>query len=340
MTKTSPSIFDRIRAWLSPGRSQAPVPPAGPAPAPPPVSPQSLPPPVTPKVSLLIFDPILPSQSGRRLQQVMGWNNPDTLVQQYIQDVAQISYGYARYEIAERIVIADFPVKQDGFTYTPDQYLQAMRAGGFHQPDQVNYNAILAAHHLVEKVNQGAIDEVWLMGFPYAGFFESRMAGPGAFWCNAPPLEHTGAKRRFVIMGFNDQRGVGEMLEDLGHRTEAILERVFRSVPDSQNLWKRFTRHDQTNPGLSEVGSIHFAPNSRKDYDWGNPSAVLSRANTWLNYPNLSGSPHRLTSAEWGGGDIRAHHKWWFRHLPHVTGETNGIANNWWRYVIDPNTVP
>jgi hypothetical protein len=37
-------------------------------------------------------------------------------------------------------------------------------------------------------VARGEIDEIWLFGGPYFGFYESRMAGPGAFWCNAPPL--------------------------------------------------------------------------------------------------------------------------------------------------------
>ncbi len=338
MPASARSVFERIRGWFG-GQQQTSAAPT-PAPETPPESEQTLPQPVSPKVSLLIFDPVLPTQGDRRLQKVMGWNDPDELVKQYIQDIAEVSYGYANYQIAERIMVDSFPVKQDGFAYQGEQYLKAMSgAGSFHQPDQVSYEAILSSQKLVQKVNQGAIDEVWLMGFPYAGFFESRMAGPGAFWCNAPPLENTGANRRFVIMGFNYQRGVGEMLEDLGHRTEAIMERVFHNVPANQNLWKRFTRHDEPGPGLPEVGSIHFAPNSRKDYDWGNKTAVMSRADTWLSYPNLSGSPRQMTSKDWGGGDIRGHHNWWFRRLPHVAGETNGIANNWWRYVIDPNTV-
>ena len=64
---------------------------------------------------------------------------------------------------------------------------------------------------------------MWLWGFPYAGYYESIMAGPGAFWCNAPALKETGqAQRRFIIMGYNYQRGVGEMLENLGHRAESL----------------------------------------------------------------------------------------------------------------------
>ena len=133
---------------------------------------------------------------------------------------------------------------------------------------------------------------------------------------------------------------MGEMLESYGHRAESILAEVFRPVPASANLWKRFTRYDKAAPGQAEVGNIHFAPNSRKDYDWGNPQPVLSRSRTWRSFPNLSGEAERMDSREWGGGDIRAHHRWWFSLLPHAQGESMGISNNWWAYIIDPNLVP
>jgi hypothetical protein len=47
----------------------------------------------------------------------------------------------------------------------------------------------------------------------------------------------------------------------------------------------------------------------------------------------------QVNCAEWGGGEIHAHHKWWLKHLPKVGGHTNGIANNWWQYVLDLNRV-
>ncbi len=36
---------------------------------------------------------------------------------------------------------------------------------------------------------------------------------------------------------------------------------------------------------------------------------------------------------------MREHHLWWFRHLPHAGGKTDGVSNNWWDYVRDPNLV-
>jgi hypothetical protein len=129
------------------------------------------------------------------------------------------------------------------------------------------------------------------------------------------------------------------MLEDLGHRAESILSKVYERAPGEANLFKRFCRYDKTHPGQAECGDVHFAPNSARDYDWGNPTPVLSHCDNWYRFPDLSGAPRTVTCAEWGNGDIRGHHKWWLRHFPHFEGERNGISMNWWEYVIDPNRV-
>ncbi|MBZ0276235.1 MAG: hypothetical protein K8I60_08830, partial [Anaerolineae bacterium] len=207
-------------------------------------------------------------------------------------------------------------------------------------PDGVNYYRLLDDFDLIEKVNANQIDEVWLMGHPYGGYYESTMAGPGAFFCNSSPLSNTGsANRRFIIMGFNFERGVGEMLESYGHRAESIMEQVYRGTVEANHLWRRFTRYDKTAPGQAECGNVHFAPNSDRDYDWGNTRPVPSRCDTWLNFPDLSGDPRTVESSEWGSGDMRRHHFWWMQHFPHVAGQTGAVSNNWWVYIADPNQV-
>jgi hypothetical protein len=106
------------------------------------------------------------------------------------------------------------------------------------------------------------------------------------------------------------------------------------------NLWKRFSRYDKLTPGRAAVGNVHFAPNSHRDYDWNNPSKVLSECDDWLyNFPHLRGQTRMVTASDWGNGDIRKHHVWWLTHLPKVAGRINGIHNNWWQYVMDPNYV-
>ena len=298
--------------------------------------------PVHRKVLKIVHNARIPSEGNRKLSEVLGWNNHKQLAAGYISDLRRISYGYANYQVVDEIEVDGFPVKIDGFAYTGDQFVRLWRARrGFHKPDAVDYMRLVRKFNIIERVNSGEIDEVWLFAFPYAGYYESIMAGPGAFWCNAPALKGTEhAKRRFVIMGYNYQRGVGEMLENLGHRAESIMRHVYRGTRGDANLWERFTRYDQTHPGKAEVGMMHFAPNSIKDYDWGNKTKVPSTCDNWLKFPDIDSAPPRIVDcSDWGHGDIRAHHKWWFKRLPHITGEENGISYNWWKYIIDPNTV-
>jgi hypothetical protein len=210
-----------------------------------------------------------------------------------------------------------------------------------HMPQEVDYHAILNKFNVLQRVAKNEIDEVWIFAFPHAGFYESIMGGPGAFWCNAPPLKNTeAAKRRFVMMGFSYERYIGEMLESYGHRAESIMEKTFGKLTGEANLWKRFIRYEKVAPGRAACGNIHFAPNSRQDYDWNNPAPVKSECYDWqLNFPNFRGDIRTVGPSEWGNGEIRAHHKWWFSHFPKVAGRKNGIHNNWWQYVVDPNRV-
>jgi hypothetical protein len=294
------------------------------------------------RVLLITYDPIIHSAGGRKLTQVQGWRKVDELVQEFVADLWECSGGFVQFEIAERIEVDAWPVKVDGFRYEESAFLQCWRSRtGWHAPDAVDYEAILADFDLLNRVESGEIDEVWLFAFPYAGFYESIMVGPGAFWCNSPPLpKMVGISRRFVIMGFNYERGVGPMLESLGHRFESHLQQTWRHRPGDDNLWQRFIRYDLVAPGQANCGWMHYAPNSQVDYDWGNRTPVLSKCDEWLSFPDFRGVARAVDCSEWGHGDMRAHHKWWFKHLPRARGQTLGISNNWWLYGVDPNAVP
>jgi hypothetical protein len=248
----------------------------------------------------------------------------------------------ARYEIVQRVEIKEFPAKTDGYRYNPQTYMDVLRnTSKPYMPQEANYYAILNQYNILQRVALNQIDEVWIFGFPHAGFYESIMAGPGAFWCNAPPLAGTSAsKRRFVIMGFSYERYIGEMMEAYGHRAESIMEKAFAKATGEANLWNRFTRYERTAPGKAACGNIHYAPNSLQDYDWGNAAKVKSECYDWqLNFPNFKGDVRLVDSSEWGGGDIRAHHRWWLNHFPRMAGRKNGVHNNWWQYVVNPQKV-
>ncbi len=289
-----------------------------------------------PRVLLVVFDPVVDPARGTTLSTRLRWNRVADLVEGFTADIEECSGGQVRYQVVEQKEVDEFPLKSDGFRYNATSYLDMInKRTRPHDPDLVDYHKIVKDFDLLERVQKADIDEVWLMGFPYAGFYESRMAGQGAYWCNAPPLENSGqCKRRFVMMGFSYERGVGEMLENMGHRAKSIMEKVYENKKGEANLWKRYIRYDRLAPGQAEVGNVHFAPNSERDYDWGNRRFVPSKCDDWLNFPNLKGLARNVNCGEWGNGDIRLHHKWWLSHLPKVEGSTDGVSNNWWDYLI------
>ena len=293
------------------------------------------------KVLAIVYNPVMDPAAGKTLSKQMNWQDPGDLMTGFMADLLETSKGLARYEIIQRIDVNEFPAKVGGFRYTPQTYTDVMRrVASPHEPAEVDYNAILNQFEILQRVARNEIDEVWIFAFPHAGFYESTMGGPGAFWCNSRPLANTSAgKRRFVVMGFSYERGVGEMLEAYGHRAESIMEKTFGKLSGEANLWQRFIRYDKSHPGKAACGNIHFAPNSQTDYDWGNATPTQSECYDWFNFPNFKGDVRVVNAMEWGNGEIRAHHKWWLNHFPRVAGRKNGIHNNWWQYVVNPQNV-
>ena len=272
----------------------------------------------------------------------MKWNKVEDLAKGFMSDILQVSGGRVRYQIIQHIGVDAFPAKVNGYIYDAQTYLNVVHSiSRPSMPEEADYYAIIERFEILQRVANNEIDEVWVFGFPHAGFYESIMGGPSAFWCNAPPLKHTEASlRRFVMMGFSYERGVGEMLENMGHRAESIMERTFEKLTGDDNLWKRFIRYETTHPGQAALGNVHFAPNSDRGYDWNNPATVTSACDDWLyNFPDFKGLTREVTAADWGNGDTREHHKWWLKHLPKVAGRRNGIHNNWWQYIMNLNNV-
>jgi hypothetical protein len=168
------------------------------------------------------------------------------------------------------------------------------------------------------------------------------MAGPSAYWCNAPPLQRPDVPL-YVIMGLNYERGVAEAVHSFGHRVESILWRVYGSWSGDStigHLWDRFSRFEGRAPGKAACGNVHFPPNGRQDYDYGNPAAVESEADDWLNFPDLTGVRRPVSSTDWGGSH-RGYMRWWLTRLPKAVGRNaDGKLNNWWAYLLDMNEYP
>lgn len=210
------------------------------------------------KALILNYDPILESEGNRRVSEHFGWNDPHHLMAEYFADLNQASGGYVKWEIVGFEDLDEWPAKTDGFRYTDESYLQAWRDNSFHQPDSLDYVHVVADNDLDRRVREGKIDEVILWGFPYAGFYESRMVGATAYWCNAPPLLRNGTPL-YIMMGLNYERGVAEALHSFGHRAESILTHVYGSWSRDarvNHLWDQFSRHDLVAPNAAACGNV------------------------------------------------------------------------------------
>ncbi len=190
------------------------------------------------------------------------------------------------------------------------------------------------------------IQEVWLWGAPYFGFDEYAMKIPGdivLFQTDNPwfyrPYDIPDCGRTVWVMGFNYEVGEDNALHSFGHRCEGALSlTVGRGIWDANeagNPWSRFTRQAKEFPDDAQVGNVHGGPNAEDGYDYSQIKEVLSGADDWKNYPNLTGAKTLISSATWGEPHHLNYQRWWLDHLPKNAGATDGFYNNWWRYVVD-----
>ena len=295
--------------------------------------------PITVRVLVLDYDPIVKSEGGKRLHEVFHWRDPKELAAGYAADVEQASGGFIKFKIVDWRSLDVYPTKTDGFQYDEAAFLAAWRAKkGFHDPDGSDYEKIVADQKIVPLVDSGKVDEVWMFGAPYFGFWESAMAGPGAFEINGGVYDKVPSKKPFAIMGFNYERGLAEMIHDLCHRTEATMSRVYGGwkADKLDTPWARFAANVAQSNGVAAVGTCHYPPNAENDYDYANPRTVQSSADDWLNYPHLTGATKPVNKDTWGGPDYQRNYlKWWFTRLPKARGTSpDGRQNNWWKYVF------
>ncbi|UCG16717.1 MAG: Ig-like domain-containing protein [Phycisphaerales bacterium] len=306
-----------------------------------------------PRTFVVHYNPIIEEIDGtpvnQRLYAVPSWwpnVAPQTLTAWWISDMDQASHGLAVHRIVNEIDADVYPIKQTGFRYTDQSYFDSLYHGApWYSPDAVDYKAVIRDYDLARKVDAGQVNEVHIDGAPYFGYWESTMAGLGAYYINSGPVPKIACSRLFAIMGFNYERGVAEMLHSLGHRCEDHIKKVhggFWDITQSRTDWERFT-HNITQSGDAACGTVHYPPNAASDYDYTNPTYVTSTAIDWMNnFPNLTGQDSVINREAWGGPDYhRNFMKWWYSHMPHVEGRNShdgyNRLNNWWEYIFNIN---
>jgi len=302
---------------------------------------------LTIKVALVLQDPVIDSTRMRRIHQVRGWDDPNELISQILEEFSISSDGVIHFEIVEKHDDANIFTKLDGQFMSIDTLAYFFRSSAnmnvmkrlaeVENRIHFDYNAMVDAYDLDTKRNNGVINEVWVYAYPWGGMYESQLMGPGAFWWNSPPLAHPGLDKLLSVMGWNYERGVAEAIHSFGHRAESALWKVYGRWDlhaAEPNAWELFTAIDKELPGKAQVGNIHYPPNGAADYDYSNTRYVISYADNWKRYPILLDQTRSINCAEWGNSQL-GYMRWWLNHLPRYTGVADGILNNWWHYMVD-----
>jgi len=270
-----------------------------------------MPEPITRKVLVINFRPeAVPAPRANP----KAWEQADDLILQYIEEMKKASGGQLVYQVVKKLDLKKYPILLGERQYDDETWQQAHLDDGKAYRDQAhnyvlaNYPRLIEEYTLVSAIQGRQADEVWMFGGPYFGFYESCMIGRGAFWCNGPAVERDCA--RFVIMGFNYERTVREMVHDYGHRAESILAKHFGSeaflrklydlqpTPSPKNAFEQFllehgTVHRET-PSSPEYHQNEFAWLAAMQPDWWpltiDPNQVQTRPGWYEFLANLFSS--------------------------------------------------
>jgi hypothetical protein len=310
--------------------------------------------PIYKRAMVIEYNPLMATQGNRPLNQVRNWREPRVLEQQYVENLEQASTQVVQYAVARHVRLNEFPPFAHNVPrFTEQEFLQCTQSYPFTCRDngKFDYVKVLTDHRVCELANASEIDEVWIMAPPFAGLWEANMTGPGAFHTNGSPVAMPACNVKVNIMGFNYEREVTEMLENMGHRVEGVMTRYFgrwrnsylqrpNPFPDDANDFERFTARgfDHT---TAACGNIHGALNTPQpdpvdiwNYDWDNPNPEVSTCEDWENYPGLTGATTVISCAHWGCTKL-GWERYWFGKIPAFAGTNPRIRNNWWLYVLD-----
>lgn len=318
------------------------------------------------KVALVIEDPVIPSQGYKKLHTIFNWRDPAALASRLIELFREASDSVVNFQFAETVNDGRLFTRLNDTILTANRYYQLLSEPGWTTLKAASdsgklafdYRAMVTYYGYDTKRNNGTIDEVWVFAAPYLAMYESQLMGPTAFWWNSPPIKDgTGLTKLLSVMGLNYERGVDQAFHSFGHRFESAMVRAYEDAQNkpwnpadpSPTPWDLFTRIDKDMPGLSHVGNVHYPPNGAHDYDYGNPTIVVSYARNWFRYPSLFNQTDRVnvntwiyTSEQYPSGDPLAEGqdhlgflRWWYNHMPRYEGVTDGVLNNWWAYWVD-----
>ena len=296
----------------------------------------------TVRVMVINFDPLVPGEGNKLMHGVFNWMSPQDLSVRYQQSMEKSSGGAVKFDIVKWNNLNEIPVFEDGFQYTPDQYVANRRANtNWHTTSTADFRKIVNDNGVVDLINSGEVDEVWCIGDHFYSLpGESWMAGPNAFWINGPVFSDIPTVRPFACMGFSYERP-DTLTHNMGHRTESTMNQFYGgwNLASPQTNWDKFSGNAFQSNGYSGVGTCHYPANGTSDYDYANTRTVTSTADDFLNYPNLSGSTIPVNNTSWskfGTEPQWEYLEWYYARLPRAQGtNADGRQNNWWKYLYN-----
>jgi hypothetical protein len=313
-------------------------------------------PPKQVKVAVVLQDPPISSQGGQRFHTYFTgtdpwgeiWTDPYILINKLRDSLNAFSHGVLNYTFEYIYEDTMLFTTMNGTLLTLDSTVALLSEPGwttlFANGTHFEYQTMIDYYNLCEKRDSNLITEVWVYSFPYAGMWESCMAGTNAFWINGPVITGTTCSDLLPVMGFNYARNYDLALHSLGHRFENTMLQVYGRwdyTATNPNNWERFSSYDKVWPDSGHIGNVHFPPNAINDYEYANSSQVYTYADRWLNYPDLVGNKRLIDCNEWQCGiyDELTYFSWWYRHIPYFdcTNPNDQKLNNWWHYMADYN---
>lgn len=306
---------------------------------------------IQPKVLIINYNPWLNTKEISLFENESEFNSLATSEQARL-DFCEESGGFVNIKIVGLMDRNEFPMMTNGKRMTEAEYLQLRNEGKTYSqlyPNaEIDYAYAVRDGDLQKKIKNNEVDEIWLfLSWTMSGY-ESLMGGPGAFSINGPIFDIDSGKA-FAIMGF--ENAGGGTLHSFGHRIEGTFDKAYGVVYDQQDTpWARFRKYSNSgwlpNAPIA-AGDTEHPPNARSTYDYDNTEPVISTADDWFNYPNLTGATTIVSALDWEKSDY-LYYKWWFRHFPKAEGVSaraesapNELRqNNWWKYIFQYYAYP
>lgn len=137
-------------------------------------------------------------------------------------------------------------------------------------------------------------------------------------------------------MGFDYSRTADNALHSFGH----LMETHLGNLQSVELFWYRFGGNNTTAFNLNGgCGNVHFPPNGRSDYEYGNTAWVQTSCEDWN--PSRSGQKTQINCTRWGCNH-RGYLLWWMQNMPNrgnVLTYQNKLLPNWWDFFVDLDTT-